>query len=141
LKSLQFGDPLSIRALVHPQCVARLGWQNQVLRAAIELVAATPAGSHLLLVDEAQFDDLSPLGRTISPFTEARGVYGGPPADSQAAIEELERKRGLGANAIAFAWPAFWWLDHYQEFARHLHERYRTTLDNDRWIVFDLSGR
>jgi hypothetical protein len=39
-----------------------------------------------------------------------------------------------------FGWPAFWWLDHYAAFHRHLRERFRCVLRNERLVVFDLRG-
>jgi hypothetical protein len=40
-----------------------------------------------------------------------------------------------------FAWPAFWWLDHYVELNRHLRTEYRCVFENERVIVFDIRSR
>jgi hypothetical protein len=139
LQTLTLETTSSIPLLVHPQCLLELAWRNQVLKAAVELVVNTPEAAHILLVDNAQFGKLPPMGRVVEPFTEREGVYGGPPADSHGAIEELERKLAAGADTVAFGWTAFWWLDHYVDFAKYLQDHFQETLRNDRWVVFQLS--
>jgi hypothetical protein len=51
----------------------------------------------------------------------------------------LARLRGLGAAAIAFAWPSFWWLEYYAEFHRQLRAQFRCLLENERLVVFALT--
>jgi hypothetical protein len=78
------------------------------------------------------------------PFLERDGVYWGPPAGDLEAIAELERLRQAGADFVAIAWPAFWWLDHYAGLREHLAARYACVARTDRVVVFDLgtgSGR
>ena len=50
------------------------------------------------------------------PFVENAGRYWGPPADDDAAIQEIERMRTQGARLIVFAWHSFWWFDYYSRF-------------------------
>jgi hypothetical protein len=77
----------------------------------------------------------------VLPFPEHDGQYWGPPADSDAAVRELERLQADGAEFIAFAWPAFWWLDFYAGLRTHLESRYQRVLQNERLVVFDLRER
>jgi hypothetical protein len=42
------------------------------------------------------------------------------------------------ADFLVFAWPAFWWLDHYTEFNRHLNSEFRCVLQNNDVMMFDL---
>ena len=51
--------------------------------------------------------------RVVLPFLERDGVYHGSPPDDATALSEFERLRGEGAGFMAYAWPAFWFLDHY----------------------------
>jgi hypothetical protein len=51
----------------------------------------------------------------------------------------LERLRLAGARYLVVAWPSFWWLDFYAEFAQHVRRRYRCSLENSRLVVFDLT--
>ena len=51
------------------------------------------------------------------------GVYAGyHPIDSAAAIDHLEALRAKGADHLAIPAPSLWWLEHYEDFGRHLTE-------------------
>jgi hypothetical protein len=104
------------------------------------LAAVVPRDETLILVDEALFGPVTfSRWRTI-PFPEREGLYRGPPTDDPMAISELERLRRAGARFLAFAWPAFWWLEHYSEMHRYVCERFPCLLRNERVILFDLRG-
>jgi hypothetical protein len=112
-------------------------WRELVAALGEAVAATAPAGAPFILVDDNQIgQDFA--GRPAFPFLEREGVYWGPPADDVIAVRELERLRRAGAACIAVTWPAFWWLEHYAGFARHLRERYRCVLENDQLVVFDL---
>ena len=76
--------------------------------------------------------------RRAIPFLEKDGRYWGPPADDAAALRELERLRLAGARYIAFAWPSFWWLQHYGQFHRQIRAQFQCVLENQRLVVFKL---
>jgi hypothetical protein len=112
-------------------------------RAVGQLRELMPPGTTFILVDEDQWADrwggsevLS--GRRAFPFLERNGQYWGPPADDATAVSELKRLRQAGADYIAFAWPAFWWLDHYMGLNRHLRSNFTCVLEDDLLVVFDL---
>ena len=90
------------------------------------------------LVDQEQIRESMALGGQAIPFLERGGQYWGPPADDLTAIRELERLRLAGAKLIVFAWPAFWWLDFYSEFARYLYSHFNCILKSDRLIAFSF---
>jgi glycosyltransferase involved in cell wall biosynthesis/SAM-dependent methyltransferase len=116
-------------------------WYASRRQAIQELTALAPAGDTLILVDENQWgSDEGIADHNVVPFLERDGQYWGPPPDDGTAVRELERLRGEGAGFIAFAWPAFWWLDHYAGLRQHLRSRHRCLLQNERLIVFDLRG-
>jgi hypothetical protein len=73
-------------------------------------------------------------------FPEARpGVYAGcHPADSEAAIAELEATRARGATFLLFPGTSHWWLEHYDGLRKHLDERYRCVFNDPRCAIFDL---
>jgi SAM-dependent methyltransferase len=112
-------------------------WRNIYLISQ-EIMALIPPGDAFILVDHEVFRDELAIGRRPLPFLERDGKYWGPPPDDITAIRELERLRRSGASFIAFAWPAFWWLDHYSELHRHLRSQFRCVLENELLIVFDL---
>jgi glycosyltransferase involved in cell wall biosynthesis len=118
-------------------------WMSRLRAATEELSSVVPAGETFIFVDQDQCGDRwggSELidGRRALPFLERDGQYWGPPPDDETAIREMDRLRRAGAGFVAFAWPAFWWLDHYAAFHRHLRESFLCLLRNDRLVVFDL---
>jgi hypothetical protein len=92
----------------------------------------------VILVDDGTLES-GPIGsRQRIPFLERNGAWWGPPPDDATAIAELERLRRDGAAFLVFAWPAFWWLQHYTSFARHLRANYACPLNNESLVLFDL---
>jgi glycosyltransferase involved in cell wall biosynthesis len=114
------------------------GWRERASAAGRELSAVVPARGTYVLADEAQLGGNLVAESRALPFVESDGQYGGPPADDDTAVREFERLRHAGASHIAFAWPAFWWLDHYAGFHRHLRANFPCVLRTDRVVVFDL---
>jgi hypothetical protein len=113
-------------------------WMRQLFTTARELASAMPPGAAFLFADEAQLAGASPAGRRALPFTERDGVYWGAPPDDATAFRELERMRAAGADYLAVAWPAFWWLEHYGDLNRYLRDTFRCVLENERLVVYDL---
>ncbi len=115
-------------------------WLQQQSRAAQEIESAVPAGDQFILVDDATWEpcEVIAANRRAIPFLEKDGTYWGPPPDDETAMRELDRLREQGASFIAFAWPAFWWLDFFARFHCYLRSQYRCVLENDRLILFDL---
>ncbi len=96
-------------------------------------------GSRLILIDDAQLAGRLPRDLPVWPFLERGGQYWGLPADSATAIAELERLRERGAGIhCALSGRHFGGLDYYAEFCRHLRERYREVVSNERLVIFEL---
>jgi len=74
---------------------------------------------------------------------DADGTYlGYHPHDSAQAIGHLEALRREGARYLLLPPTAYWWLDHYRNFALHLEQRYRRlTRQEDGCVLFELSLR
>jgi glycosyltransferase involved in cell wall biosynthesis len=117
-------------------------WPQRLLQARQDVRSLIPSGSSYILVDEGEWGsgELIP-GRRAIPFLERDGRYWGNPPDDATAIREFERLHAGQASFIVFWWPAFWWLDHYQEFGRYLRERFDCKLDAEHLIAFDLRPR
>jgi O-methyltransferase len=105
-----------------------------------QLVAAIPRGQTFIHVGQDSLGDTTRFEWRIIPFLERDGEYWGEPEDDATAIRELERLRAAGAGFIVFSSSAFWWLDYYAAFARHLRERFECTVRNDHLIVFNLAA-
>ena len=113
-------------------------WNHRLRLCERDLESLISQEDRFILVDQNLTSDaLSRNGRAI-PFLERDGQYFGPPADDATAIREVERWRNSKAAFIAFVWPAFWWLQHYQAFHHHLRANCRRVIENDRMVVFDL---
>jgi hypothetical protein len=115
-----------------------LNWIDCLRLTVQDLAELVPEQATFLLVDDEQMGPLPIAGRRRLPFLERNGQYWGPPADDQHAIQELARLRSSGAAFMVFAWPSFWWLDHYAGLRQHLNRDFRCALRNDRLIAFDL---
>jgi hypothetical protein len=108
---------------------------HAALRAVCEKV---PERSTYLLIDEGTFAGHMPPGRRARPFPEHDGQYWGPPADDHQAVEELHRQRRAGAEYAVFAWPTFWWLEHYRKLGDYLRTRQTAKYEDENVAVFDL---
>lgn len=114
-------------------------WCRKWSQALTELAGVIPRGSNFILVDDAQCGGPPELnGSRVIPFLEKNGVYWGPPDSDATAWRELERLCRAGATHLAFAWPSFWWLEHYGAFHQILRARFRCLLENERLLVFAL---
>jgi len=103
-----------------------------------EIETIIPPGALFILVDKGRGIEING-GRRFVPFPEHGGQWGGYPVDDAAAIEELERLRRAGAQFIVFPAPMFYWLDAYPLFRDYLYANARSTISNDRALIFDLS--
>jgi len=115
-------------------------WDAALRNAMTELDSVIPEEAAFILVDDGQWPvgDAFPTRRVL-PFIERDGRWWGPPENDQAALQELERMRREGATYFAFAWPSFWWTEHYAQFSQHLRRAFPCVLENERLIVFDLT--
>jgi hypothetical protein len=68
-------------------------------------------------------------------------VYAGYyPADSAAAVEHLEELRRAGVEYLLLPSTAFWWLDHYSEFADFLTTRHTAIFADCDCRLYKLMG-
>ena len=76
------------------------------------------------------------------PATEEGLWAGHNPADSKEAVALLEDARARGGKFLLVPETGFWWLEYYDEFVRHLAERYPTVVrDEDTCVIFSLDGQ
>lgn len=116
-------------------------WFHKVDSLIQDIKTSIPEECTFALVDNYEFcsyfQNFFPNNQVIS-FLKRDGKYLGNPENDRAAIFQLERLRASGTHFIIFIWPAFWWLEYYQGFCRHLRSNYECFVDNDRMITFDL---
>ncbi|HEY8370770.1 MAG TPA: TylF/MycF/NovP-related O-methyltransferase [Thermodesulfobacteriota bacterium] len=124
-------------------CKGATTWQTlqRLDQATLDVTSVVPRGETFILVDQGHLERFVTPGRRRVPFPEHEGQYWGPPPDDAAAIRELERLQQAGASFVVVAWPAFWWLDYYAGFHRHLRARARGVLESDCLVIFDLRAR
>src|SRR5215471_2710162 len=113
-------------------------WSHQEYLLIQQIAELVGSGKQFILVDEETFRPFLTAAYDVLPFPEHEGMYWGKPDDDAAAIAEFERLRQNGAHLIVFAWPSFWWLNHYRDFARLLRTCYRCVVENDLAVAFDL---
>ena len=139
----QFATQSNLLALVHPQkYLAQIEWSDRLQQTLLELHDISARDEALILVDEDQLRWIVQTVRRTIPFPEMNEHYGGAPIDSTSALLELKRLREINSDArfLVFAWPAFWWLDYYQEFAKFLRVSFLQIVENERLIIFDLQN-
>jgi hypothetical protein len=105
------------------------------------IAALIPQEETFIFIDQDHLGSKVTAGRRAVPFLERDGRYWGAPPDDATAIRELERLRRAGASFVVFAWPAFWWLDHYGGLREHLRSKFRCVMENDLLVAFDLRPR
>jgi glycosyltransferase involved in cell wall biosynthesis len=117
----------------------RHSWWARVDDAVATIRRLVGKGEPFVLVDEDSWGtDRDFFSRRRIQFPEIEGEYGGVPEDESAAIAALESTRLDGAVAIFFAWPAHWWLEHFEQLRAHLEGRYRCICRTELLIGFDL---
>ena len=94
-------------------------WERRADRV-IETLATLPLNCGVALVDEGVLcrDSLETL--RVHEVPSQDGAWSGLPASSAEAIAAVGRARRAGASHLAILETSAWWLDHYEEFARHV---------------------
>ena len=126
---------------VRERFLARREYQALLLRIAGVIRDTLPADARILAISRGDTTLLDMDGRDVQHFPQnEHGVYAGyHPADSTAAITHLESLRAKGADYLLIPATAFWWLNHYKPFRRHLDHRYRVVARIDETcIVYSL---
>ena len=121
--------------------LARAEYERRVsdLRAAVE--RTVPDGAKALVVTRGDDAFTREHARATAHFPcspDGEWVGFHPPDDAW-AIEHLEQQRAAGAGYIVFPSSAFWWLEAYRGFARHLDDHYVLVAENQRsYAIYDI---
>jgi GT2 family glycosyltransferase len=138
-----FVDKSTAKASQDAPSSTAAGAYERVLRELPAFLAReTEAGATILVVSKGDDRLLRVDGRSAWHFPRAAdGRYAGyHPADSEEAVDHLERLRRHGADYIAFPQSSLWWLDYYSGLKRHLRE-YDVRRNDAIGAVFDLRNR
>jgi GT2 family glycosyltransferase len=119
----------------------RLGYRQLVGRIQAEVAAEVPAGSSVLVVSRGDraLLELGACDARHFPQDPDGGYLGHHPADSEDAVRRLESLRADGAAYLVLPSTAYWWLDHYADFAGHLRGNYPAS-KGDACTIFSLAG-
>ncbi len=116
-------------------------WDRTLERIATVVQTVVPRGRRVAAVDKWDPTLLHLASRTGWHFPDRRLMPDGYPPDDDGAITHLETLRELGAAYLVFPSAAFWWLEHYRLFARHLEARYHAVWRDADCVIFNLEGR
>ncbi|MBK5269384.1 MAG: glycosyltransferase family 2 protein [Bacteroidia bacterium] len=120
----------------------RDSWYHQIHEALHEIISVIPIWNSFILIDGNSLRISDTIeGRYRIPFMEKNGQYCGEPADDESAIKEIDRQRENGVSFVVFAWPAFWYMDHYFKLNDYLRTQYKCVLESERLVVFDLQTK
>lgn len=122
--------------------IRRMEYQALIARLRERVPSLVPAGSQILVVSRGDEELLRFGGMRAGHFPQADdGRYAGHyPADSQAAVVQLEALRAQGAEYLLFPRPALWWLDYYEGLQRHLEEQYLQLHRDADFALFRLAA-
>ena len=99
-----------------------------------------PKEAVILVVSKGDPKLLDLEGREAWHFPQMPGgAYSGHhPADSAVAIAQLEMLRSSRARYLLIPSTAFWWLEYYSAFRRHLDTHYYRVRCDDHCVIFCL---
>ena len=117
-------------------------YQKQLERIRESMNRLVPAGATLLVFTEGEDSLLQMSGRVTQPFPqETDGTYAAyRPENDADAIAQFEALRKSGARYVLTPAIAFWWLDSYPKFYRHLQETSRRVARDPDYVLFELSS-
>jgi hypothetical protein len=97
-------------------------YADLVSRVRASIAGAIPPSASVLVISKGDPALVAMPGIAASHFPQddAGGYAGHHPHDSDVAIAEIEELRRHGAEYLVIPATARWWLDHYENFARHL---------------------
>ncbi len=116
-------------------------YQQLIARVRQVVSQAVPPGATIAVVSKGDNALLKLDGLNAWHFPQRDdGVYAGHhPADSAAAIAQLDRLKQKGADFLLIPQTAFWWLDHYREFRAYLDAKTKLVVrQEDTCAIFAL---
>jgi hypothetical protein len=134
---------LSVELGSHAPDTPALRYQELRRRIRETVQHSVPPGATVLVISKGDGSLLDLEGRRGWHFPQTdRGAYAGyHPADSAEAIAHLEGLRAKGANYLLIPSTSLWWLEHYDEFRKHLDAHYaRLEGPGGLWSMYALGA-
>lgn len=102
-----------------------------------------PEGAVVMVVSKGESRLIQLDGRLGWHFPQSReGDYGDfYPPDSATAIALLEMLRRKGGEYLLIPCTASWWLEHYEEFYRHLEGCYQPFWEDEDCLIYRLKAQ
>ena len=102
-----------------------VNWLDTLAAAKSEVEGVIPAGSRFILVDQNMLADAS-FDHRIAALL----MLGDLPASDEEVNTALEFMKADGFSYLVFAWPAYWWFDHYIEFTQCVQKGFSRAFEN-----------
>jgi GT2 family glycosyltransferase len=121
-----------------------LNYRRLLVRIRDRVSSELPAGSVVLVVSRGDDELLGLDGQKGVHFPSDKdgGHQAHNPPDSGWAIDHLEELRTRGAEYLLIPNTELWWLDHYEDFRKHLEHNYPLVLqDEETCLIFGLASR
>lgn len=134
LAATRFGQRMRKIAQPNP------AWEETLREIAMIIREQTPAHARIVIADKYDPTLFHLSGREGWHFPDRRLLPGGYPRASGVAIQHLEELRARGASYLVFPNAAFWWLDYYQEFRRHIEDNHTSVWHDQRCMIYRLAG-
>ena len=123
----------AVASLSGGQASAKLAYYQMIRAIRAMVQRLLPRDATVIVVSKGHDELLRLYRRRAWHFPQDRaGEYSGfYPSNGQSVIAQLEAARSRGGDYFILPATAFWWLEKYPEFARHLDRRYRLIERNE----------
>lgn len=135
LAGSRLADSLGKVALEDPE------WSRTLVRIADTVRRTVPPEAGVGVIDKWDPTVLDLSDRRGWHFPDLELSPDGYPPSSVEAIEHLEQLRARGMSHLVIPSSAFWWLEHYGAWKRHLDDHYERLVEDDRCVIIDLESR
>jgi hypothetical protein len=132
LAGTRLGGRLQQQVLINPR------WTRELRSIARTVQRCVPRDARVAAVDKWDPTLLKLCRRRGWHFPDLTSCADGYPADSEAAIKQLDQLIERGANYLVFTSASLWWLTHYEAFGQYLVRDHRRAWADDQCAIYEL---
>jgi hypothetical protein len=115
-------------------------WEQRCAALARTILDIVPEDDNFLFIDDSHLVTSEHIERLrFASFIEKDGEYWGSPSDDDTALEELQLARTKGCSHIVFAWPCFWYFEHYKGFTNYVAANFPMVQETEDAVIFQLT--